>query len=204
MYEDHEDAGRRGKSIIVGLSGGSGAIYGIRLLEYLKEIGVETHLIISPAAKITILSETDYDPAKVEELAFRVYKFTDISASVSSGSFLVNAMVIIPCSMHTLGAIASGITDNLLVRAAEVTLKERRQLVLVPRETPLTLIHIENMRRVASAGAIVVPAMPAFYSRPKTVDDIVNHLVGRVLDILKIKNDLPKRWRGINSNLEEE
>ncbi len=188
------------KSIIVGLSGGSGVIYGIRLLEYLKKIDAETHLIISPAARITIASETDYDPAQIEKLGSKVHRFNDIAASISSGSFEIDGMVIIPCSMDTLGAIASGVTDNLLTRAAEVTLKEKRPLVLVPRETPLSLIHLENMRRVASAGAIVAPAMPAFYHRPKTVDDIINHLIGRVLDLLKIENELFRRWKGLNNS----
>jgi 4-hydroxy-3-polyprenylbenzoate decarboxylase len=183
------------------MSGGSGVIYGIKLLEVLKEKGekdkVETHLIITPAAGITIKAETDYSVQQVERLAKKTYRFGDIAAPISSGSFRIDSMVVIPCSMHTLGAISSGIADNLLVRAAEVTLKEKRQLILVPRETPLTLIHIQNMERAALAGAVLVPAMPAFYPRPKTIDEIVSHLVGKVLDLLGIENDLFKRWEGM-------
>lgn len=188
----------RRRRIVIGMSGGSGVIYGIRLLEFLKDKGgVETHLIISSAATITIKAETEYSIQQIERLATKTHGFTDIAAPISSGSFEFDSMAVIPCSMHTLGAIASGVADNLLVRAAEVTLKEKRQLILVPRETPLTLIHLQNMERVALAGAVVVPAMPAFYHRPKTVDDIVNHLVGRVLDLLGIENRLFKRWEGM-------
>jgi 4-hydroxy-3-polyprenylbenzoate decarboxylase len=188
------------KIIVVGISGGSGVIYGIRLLEVLKRLRVNTHLVVTPAAKITIAAETDYNLGKVESLASISYRVNDIAAPISSGSFLVDGMVIIPCSMHTLGAIASGTADNLLTRAADVTLKERRTLVLVPRETPMSLIHLENMVRVASAGAVVMPATPAFYHRPRTLDDIVNHLVGKVLDQFKIKHDLFKRWHGLKAS----
>jgi flavin prenyltransferase len=183
------------------MSGGSGVIYGIRLLEVLKEKRekekIETHLIITPAAGITIKAETDYTVQQVEKLVTKTYRFGDIAAPISSGSFKFDAMVVIPCSMHTLGAIASGIADNLLVRAAEVSLKEKRQLILVPRETPLTLIHIQNMERAVLAGAVIVPAMPAFYPRPRTVEEIVNHLVGNVLDLIGIENDLFRRWEGM-------
>jgi 4-hydroxy-3-polyprenylbenzoate decarboxylase len=189
---------KRGR-IIIGITGGSGVIYGIRLLEVLKEVGdgLETHLIISPAGAVTIKAETDYGPKEVEKLATKVYRFSDIAAPLASGSFRFESMVVIPCSMHTLGAIASGLADNLLVRAAEVALKEKHRLILVPRETPLTLIHLENMVKAAQAGAIVVPAMPAFYERPKSIDDIVNHLVGKTLDLLGIENELFKRWKGM-------
>lgn len=186
------------RRIVIGMSGGSGVIYGIRLLEFLKEREeIETHLIITPSAGITIKAETDYTVQEVEKLATKTYRFGDIAAPISSGSFRFESMVIIPCSMHTLGALASGIADNLLVRAAEVALKEKHQLILVPRETPLTLIHVQNMERVALAGAILVPAMPAFYPRPKSVEEIVNHLVGKVADLLEIENDLFKRWEGM-------
>jgi len=190
---------KKKRRIVIGITGGSGVIYGIRLLEVLKEVGdgLETHLIISPAGAVTIKAETDYGPNEVEKLAAKVYRFSDIAAPLASGSFNFESMVVIPCSMHTLGAIASGLADNLLVRAAEVALKEKHRLILVPRETPLTLIHLENMVKVAQAGAIVVPAMPAFYERPKSIDDIVNHLVGKTLDLLGIENELFKRWKGM-------
>ncbi|MGA2874215.1 MAG: UbiX family flavin prenyltransferase [Nitrososphaerales archaeon] len=185
------------KRIVVGISGASGVIYGIRLLEVLKDLGVETHLVMSPAARMTIIAETKYTVESVEKLASKVYKFSDISASISSGSFETEGMVVIPCSMHTLGALASGVADSLLSRAAEVTMKERRTLIVVPRETPLSLIHIENMARLSRAGAIIVPAMPAFYFKPKNIDDVVDHLVGKVLDLLKLEHTLFKRWKGM-------
>ena len=186
--------------IVVGISGASGVIYGVRLLEVLNELKIETHLILSPAAKITIAAETDYTNAQVEKLASKVHKFGDIAASISSGSYLTSGMAIVPCSMHTLGAIASGMADNLLTRAAEVTMKEYRKLILVPRETPLSTIHLENMTKVAKAGAMVVPAMPAFYPRPKKIEDIVDHLVGKVLDLFQIEHSLYKRWAGMNKH----
>lgn len=188
------------RRLVVGISGASGVIYGVRLLEVLKELKIETHLIMSPAAKITITSETDYSPVAVEKMATKVHKFNDIAATVSSGSFLTDGMAVIPCSMHTLGAIASGITDNLLTRVADVTMKENRKLVLVPRETPLSYIHIENLARVSRAGALIVPAMPAFYPRPKKIEEIVDHLVGKVLDLFQIEHSLYKRWGGLERN----
>ena len=187
------------QKIVVGITGASGVIYGIRLLEVLREHRIETHLVMSPSAKITIAAETKFSVPSVEKLASKIYKFSDVAASISSGSFQVDGMVVIPCSMHTLGALASGVADNLLTRAGEVTLKERRPLILVPRETPLTLIHIENMARLAQAGAVILPAMPAFYSKPKTIQDIVDHTVGKVLDLLKIENALFKRWKGMEA-----
>ncbi|MCL5068538.1 MAG: UbiX family flavin prenyltransferase [Thaumarchaeota archaeon] len=188
------------RRLVVGISGASGVIYGIRLLEVLKDLKIETHLVLSPAAKITITAETDYTSVEVEKLASKVHKFSDITASISSGSFLTDGMAIVPCSMHTLGAIASGMADNLLTRAAEVTMKEYRKLVLAPRETPLSPIHLENMAKVARAGAIVVPTMPAFYPRPKKIEDIVDHLVGKVLDLFGIEHSLYKRWHGMNKH----
>ncbi len=172
-------------------------IYGVRLLEVLKDLGVETHLVMSPAAKMTIVAETKYTVESVEKLASKVYKFNDVAASISSGSFETDGMVVIPCSMHTLGALASGVADSLLSRAAEVTMKEWRTLIVVPRETPLSLIHIENMARLSRAGAIIVPAMPAFYFKPKNIEDVVDHLVGKVLDLLKLEHTLFKRWKGM-------
>jgi flavin prenyltransferase len=189
----------RPKRLVIGISGASGVIYGIRLLEVLKKSDIETHLVMSPAAKVTIVAETRYSPDKVEKLASRVYKFGDIAAAISSGSFQTDGMAIVPCSMHTLGALASGVADNLLTRAAEVTMKEHRKLVIVPRETPLSLIHIENMAKVARAGAIVAPAMPAFYQKPVKLEDIIDHIVGRVLDLFEIEESLFKRWTGIST-----
>jgi len=189
--------------IVVGFSGASGIIYGIRLLEVLKEKGVETHLIISRGAGETLALETSYSLDYVKSLASVTYRINDIAASVASGSFKTNGMVIIPCSMKTLSGIALGYSDNLLLRAAEVTLKERRPLILVPRETPLNLIHLRNMLRAAHAGAIILPAMPAFYHKPKTIDDLINHLVGKILDILGIEHELFKRWKGPEINKED-
>ncbi len=176
-------------------------IYGIRLLEVLKkESKVESHLVMTPAAKITIAAETDYTSRSVERLATKVYRYNDIAATISSGSFKTDGMIVIPCSMHALGALASGVADNLLLRAAEVTMKERRILVIVPREAPLSLIHIENMERLARAGACILPAMPGFYERPKTVSQIIDHLVGKVLDIVGVENNLFERWHGMSGN----
>ncbi len=187
------------RRIIVAITGASGVIYGIRLLEILGKSGGETYLITTPAANITIKAETEYKLAYLEKLASKTLRYNDIAAPTSSGSFLFDAMVIIPCSMHTLGAIASGMADNLIARSAEVALKERRTLILVPRETPMTLIHLENMVKVAQAGAVISPAMPAFYHKPKNIDDIVNHLVGKILDLLGIEHHLFKRWEGLKT-----
>jgi 4-hydroxy-3-polyprenylbenzoate decarboxylase len=182
--------------LVVGVSGASGAIYGIRTLEILKELGVETHLVLTTAACETIRLEANRKVADVEKLATRSYEIGDIAASLSSGSFQTDGMVIVPCSAKTLGGIASGYSDNLLLRAAEVTMKERRPLVLMVRETPLTLIDIENMAKVTRAGAVVMPAIPAFYHQPQTIDDLVDQLVGKVLDMLGLKHSLYKRWKG--------
>jgi 4-hydroxy-3-polyprenylbenzoate decarboxylase len=182
--------------LVIGISGASGAIYGIRALEALKTAGVETHLILTSAARETIRIETDITAADVERLAAQRYRIDDPTARLSSGAFRTDGMAVIPCSMKTLGGIASGYSDNLLLRAAAVTLKERRPLVLVVRETPLTLIDLENMVGVTRAGAIVLPAMPAFHNRPKTVDEMVNHVVGKVLDVLGVGHDLVPRWDG--------
>jgi 4-hydroxy-3-polyprenylbenzoate decarboxylase len=185
--------------IVIGISGASGAIYGIRMLEVLRMIPeVETHLIISNAAKQAIKFETDWDPKDVAELADVVHKFGDIAAGPSSGSFPLDAMVILPCSMKTLAGIAYSLNENLLVRAADVTLKERRRLILAPRETPLHLGHLRTMVRIVEIGAILAPPMPAFYHRPSTVDDIINQTVNRILDLLDLHlpQDLFDRWEG--------
>lgn len=184
--------------IVVGISGSTGAIYGIRLLQVLaKYPDVETHLVMSNPAKQTIVLETEYTVEQVEALAHQAYRINDIAAALASGSFKTAGMVVIPCSMKTLSAIANSYDDNLLARAADVTLKERRRLVLVARETPLHLGHLRLMAQVTEMGAILAPPMPAFYNKPKTVDDIVNQTIGRVLDLLGIKNEeLFTRWAG--------
>lgn len=189
------------KRLIVGLSGASGVIYGIRLLEVLRGVDtsrVETHLVMSTAARQTILLETDYKVEEVEALASAHYRFNDIAAAISSGSFKTMGMVVIPCSMKTLSGIALSFSDNLLLRAADVALKDRRRLVLVPRETPLHLGHLRLMTQVTEMGAMIVPPMPAFYHRPQTIDDIINQTVNRVLDVLEIDlpADLFERWAG--------
>jgi 4-hydroxy-3-polyprenylbenzoate decarboxylase len=187
------------RNLIVGISGSSGVIYGIRLLEVLKEVpDVTTHLVMSPAAVRTITLETEYRPKEVEALADEVYNFKDIAASISSGSFKVAGMVVIPCSMKTLAGIALSFSDSLLLRAADVTLKERRPLVLVPRETPLHLGHLRLMVQATEIGAIIMPPVPAFYHRPRTLDEIINQTVNRVLDLLHIElpHDLFRRWKG--------
>jgi 4-hydroxy-3-polyprenylbenzoate decarboxylase len=185
--------------LVVGISGASGVIYGVRLLEALREVPqVETHLIMTPAARETITLETDRDPREVEELASVSYRFGDIAAAPSSGSFRLDSMVVVPCSMKTLSAIAYSLSDNLLVRAADVALKERRPLVVAPRETPLHLGHLKTMVRLTEMGAILAPPMPAFYHRPESVDEIVDQTVNRLLDLLRIDlpEDLFQRWRG--------
>lgn len=184
--------------IIVGISGSTGAIYGIRLMQVLHDCReVETHLMMSNPAKQTITLETDFTVEQVEALAHTTYRYNDIAASVSSGSFKTNGMIVIPCSIKTLSGIANSYNDNLLVRAADVTLKERRRLVLVLRETPLHIGHLHLMTRAAENGAILMPSVPAFYHHPKTIDDIVNQTVGRALDLLGIEHpDLFKRWSG--------
>jgi flavin prenyltransferase len=182
--------------LVIGISGASGAIYGIRALEALSNAGVETHLVMTSAARETIRLETGRSATDVEALASHTYRIDDPTAKIAGGSFRVHGMAVVPCSMKTLGGIASGYADNLLLRAAEVSLKERHPLVLVVRETPLSLIDLENMVTVTRAGAIVLPAMPAFHNRPKTVDDMVNHVVGKVFDVLDIPHDLAPRWNG--------
>jgi len=182
--------------LVIGVSGSSGVIYAIRLLEVLRQMNVEIHLVLTPAAREIIVLETEYTVNYVESLANSSYKHTDVSAVISSGSFQTNGMVVAPCSMKTLAGIAHGYEENLLIRAALVTLKEKRPLVLVPRETPLAIPHLKNMLLAAEAGAIILPAMPGFYHKPKTIDDIVNHIVGKILDVLGLKHELYQRWMG--------
>lgn len=187
------------KRLIVGISGASGAIYGIRLLEILKEVGIQTNLIMSRAAQITLSIETDCKVAEVEQLASVVHSNEDIGAACSSGSFGTLGMVIAPCSIKTMSEIATGVTSHLLSRAADVTLKERRRLVLLLREAPLHLGHIRSMAAVTEAGAIVYPPVPAFYAHPQSLDDMVDHTIGRVLDLFEIDTGLVRRWTGQRS-----
>jgi 4-hydroxy-3-polyprenylbenzoate decarboxylase len=187
------------RRLIVGISGASGVIYGIRLLEVLRSVqDVETHLVISPAGAQTIGLETTYSAGGVADLADVNYRYNDIAAAISSGSFKTYGMVVIPCTMKTLAGIAHSFSDNLLIRASDVTLKDRRPLIIVPRETPLHLGHLRLMTQVVEMGAILAPPLPAFYHRPQSIDDIVNQTVNRVLDLLDVElpEDLFERWSG--------
>jgi 4-hydroxy-3-polyprenylbenzoate decarboxylase len=182
------------KKLIVGISGATGAIYGIRLLEVLSKSDVETHLVITEAAQETILMETSLKVEDVQSLAKVSYDIKNLGADISSGSFLSEGMVIIPCSIKSLSGIANSFNENLLIRTADVTLKERRKLVLVVRETPLHLGHIELMLQASRMGAILLPPVPAFYFYPKTIDDLINHTIGKVLDLFGINHHLFNRW----------
>jgi flavin prenyltransferase len=181
--------------VIVGLSGASGVCYGIRLLEALRDLDVERHLVLSRAAAMTIAYETDRAVRDVKALATAVHDNGDVGAGPASGSFRALGMIVAPCSMRTVAEIAHGLSTSLLTRAADVMLKERRRLVLAPRETPLHLGHLRNMATCVEIGAIVAPPMPAFYARPESLDDLVDHQVGRWLDLLGLDNDLVRRWR---------
>ena len=182
--------------IIVAISGATGAIYGVRILERLREAGVETHLVISRWGARTLLHETSYSREQVESMASVIYAPADMGAAISSGSFRTDGMVIAPCSAKTLAAVAHGFGENLVHRAADVVLKERRRLVLLVREAPLSDIHLENMLRLSRMGAVVLPPMPAFYNRPRTIDDIVDHTVSRVLDQFGLDVSGVERWSG--------
>lgn len=182
--------------LIIAMTGASGSIYGIRLLKYLKgRQDIETHLVISKTAESVILHETDYENSEqVKRLADFYHQDDDLTAPISSGSFLTDGMIVAPCSAKTLSAVAHSYSDNLITRACDVTLKERRKLVLVFRETPLTLSHIENMKQVTSMGGIILPPVPGFYYKPQTIDDLINHAMGKVLDLFAIEHNLFKRW----------
>jgi polyprenyl P-hydroxybenzoate/phenylacrylic acid decarboxylase-like protein len=185
------------RRIVVGISGATGPHYGIRLLEALGSVdSVESHLVISRGARRTIELETDMNVAAVEKLADVVYRPENLAAAISSGTFLTRGMVVAPCSMKTLSAIATGYTDELLTRAADVTLKEGRRLVLLCRETPLSVIHLKNMLAAAEAGAIILPPMPAFYFRPRSIDELIDHTIGKALDLLNIDHSFGYRWPG--------
>lgn len=184
------------RRLVVGISGASGAIYGIRILELLKKTDIETHLVMSKSAEMTLVYETSYKPKDVRTLASVYHAVADIGASISSGSFPTMGMIVAPCSIKTMSEIATGVTSSLLSRAADVALKERRRLVLAVRETPLHGGHLRTMTTLADIGAIVAPIVPAFYNKPKSVDDIVNHTVGRLLDLFDIDTKTVKRWQG--------
>jgi flavin prenyltransferase len=187
------------KRIVVGLSGASGAIYGIRFLELLRGLpDVESHLVVSDPAKRTIVEETDWTVKNVEALATQRYENKDIGATIASGSFRTDGMVVVPCSVKAAASIAHGLADNLLTRAADVTLKEGRPLILVIRETPLHLGHLRTMTALAEMGAVILPPMPAFYNRPKQIEDLVDHTLARVLDRLGLPQDLVGEWQGTN------
>ncbi len=188
------------KKVIVGISGASGAIYGIRLLEVLHlDPEIEIHLVVSGQAKKTISIETIWTPKQVEEMAAFVYDNADLGAAISSGSFKTLGMVIAPCSIKTMGSIAMSLNDNLLTRSADVSLKERRKLVMVVRETPLHLGHLRSMVSLTEMGAVILPPVPAFYHLPKTLDDVINQTIGKVLDQLDIDHELFHRWSGVET-----
>ncbi|ABZ84606.1 3-octaprenyl-4-hydroxybenzoate carboxy-lyase [Heliomicrobium modesticaldum Ice1] len=178
---------------IVGITGASGSIYGLRLIEAMQDLGMGLHLVVSEAGERVLREETGKSLAEVAA-GCRLHDVRDVGAAIASGSFPAAGMIVIPCSMHTVAAMALGLADNLLTRAADVTLKEGRPLIVVPRETPLHLIHLENLRRLAQAGARIVPAMPAFYHRPTTMNELVDFVVGKVLDQAGIAHQLFKRW----------
>jgi flavin prenyltransferase len=182
--------------LVVGISGASGVIYGIRCLELLRDKGIETHLVMSKSAEMTLAYETDLKPKDVRALASVNHSVADIGASISSGSFPTMGMIVAPCSMKTMSEIATGVTGSLLSRAADVVLKEKRKLVLAVRETPLHGNHLRAMASLSDVGAVVAPIVPAFYTRPKTLDDIINHTVGRLLDQFGIDTKAVKRWKG--------
>jgi 4-hydroxy-3-polyprenylbenzoate decarboxylase len=182
------------KRIVVGISGASGVIYGVRLLEVLRDVGCETHLIISKAGMLNINIETDYTIEQISSMAHTVYDPSDMAAAVASGSFLTHAMVVAPCTIKTLSGIANSFSENLLIRAADVTLKEKRKLVLLVRETPLHIGHLRLMMQAAEMGAHILPPIPSFYHQPKTIGDIIDQTIGKLLDFLGIEHRLFMRW----------
>lgn len=191
------------RRIVVGITGATGAVYGVRLLARLHDVpGVETHLVVSDAASLTLHQEVGMQRRDVEALAHVVHKNREIGASIASGSFQTDGMVIAPCSMKTLAAVAHGLADNLVARAADVILKERRRLVLMVRETPLNLAHLRNMTAVTEMGGIIFPPLPSFYHRPASIDEMVDHTLDRVLDLLGLENVAAPRWSGMRSTPE--
>lgn len=195
-------AGAPNQRLIVAMTGATGSVYGLRILETLRRMGGwETHLIVSEAGMLNIWQEYRLSRKNVQKLADVVHNVRDVGATIASGSFLTAGMVIAPCSMKTLAGVAHGFADNLITRAADVILKERRRLVLVTREAPLNLAHIRNMESVTLMGGVVFPPVPAFYSKVKTIDDLVNHTVGRVLDLFDIQHETIHRWQGIRNDV---
>ena len=190
--------------LVIAITGATGAVYGVRLLQHLKQIPradgrpLETHLVISDAAVLTLHQETGLQRKEVEALAHVVHKQNNIGAAIASGSFQADGMVIAPCSMKTLAAVAHGLSDNLIARAADVMLKERRRLILMVRETPFNLAHLRNMTAVTEMGGIIFPPLPSFYHQPKTIDEMVDHTVARVIDLFGISHNLAPRWNGMN------
>ena len=194
MSPSRRGGGRPPQRLILGISGASGAIYGVRLLEALRALGIESHLVMSKAAEMTIGYETDLTPASVKAMADVVHPIGDLGAPISSGSFPTLGMIIAPCSVRSLAEIATGVTSSLLTRAADVTLKERRRLVLMLRETPLHSGHLRNMLALADMGAVIAPPVPAFYIRPTSIGELVDHSIGRVLDLFGLESGLARRW----------
>ena len=191
------------KRLVVGISGASGVTYGVRLLQVLKDTDYETHLIISKSGELNIEIETDYDPADVKAMADYVYDHKNMAASLASGSFLTTGMVVVPCTIKTLSGIANSYNENLLVRAADVTLKEKRKLALVVRETPLHKGHLRLLTIAADMGAHILPPVPSFYHMPKTIEDIIDQTIGKIFDFMGIEHDLFRRWGEDSSNAEK-
>lgn len=188
----------RPKRIVIAITGATGAVYGVRLLQHLQHInGAETHLIVSEAAVLTLHQETGLQRREVESLAHVVHKVRDVGASIASGSFQSDGMIIAPCSMKTLASVAHGLSDNLIARAADVVLKERRRLVLMVRETPFNLAHLRNMTAVTEMGGIIFPPLPSFYHNPQSIEEMVDHTVARVIDLFGIEHALAPRWAGL-------
>ena len=184
------------RRLVIGISGASGTVYGIRMLELLQKTDIETHLVMSKSAEMTMVYETDYKPKDVRAMASVSHPAADIGASISSGSFPTMGMIVVPCSIRTMSEIATGVTSTLVTRAADVVLKEKRRLVLAVRETPLHVGHLRTLTTLAEIGAVIAPIVPAFYNKPKSVDDIINHTVGRLLDLFGIETKLVKRCEG--------
>jgi 4-hydroxy-3-polyprenylbenzoate decarboxylase len=183
------------KRLIIGITGASGTIYGVRLLQVCRELGLEVHLCMSKAAELTLSYELEMRAAEIKALAHKAYTPGDVGAAIASGSFKTRGMIVAPCSIRTMAEIATGTTSSALTRAADVTLKEQRRLVLVLRETPLHAGHLENLLRLARLGAIIAPPVPAFYIKPRSIDHLVDHTVGRLLDLFDLETGLPHRWR---------
>jgi polyprenyl P-hydroxybenzoate/phenylacrylic acid decarboxylase-like protein len=194
----------RKRRLVVAITGATGAVFGVRLLEELRRMGdVETHVVISKAGVLSATAELELGRREIEALGDVAYSDRDIGAAIASGSFQTDGMIVAPCSMRTLAAIATGVTDNLVTRAADVTLKERRRLVLLARETPLTLVHLRNMVTVTEMGAVVFPPVPAFYAKLDSLDAMVAQTVGRVLDLFSLESPLVRRWSGVSAPFEE-